>query len=226
MAKVVKRAFWVVLSIFGLIFLMVLAINVYMIQSTKKYIFNDISKVPERYTVIVPGAMVYKNNVVSHVFRDRIEAGVGLLQTGNVSKILISGDHGRKDYDEVNAAKSYIKTMHNLDLEKIFLDHAGFNTYSTMYRARDVFCVQDAVITTQKFHIYRSVYIARALGIDAVGYISPEITRFRKSLRLNWELRESLARVKAFFSVCLHAKPKYLGNQIPITGSGALTWDM
>ncbi len=225
MAKLVKKLVLVLGIIFVLICLMVLFINIYIVQSTKKYIFEDITKVPACYTVIVPGARVYKNNVISHVFRDRIEAGVDLLQSEIVSKIIISGDHGRKDYDEVNAAKSYIKLMHKLDLERIFLDHAGFNTYATMYRARDIFCVNDAVITTQKFHIYRSVYIARSLGIEAFGYISPELTPFRKMLHLNWEVRESLARVKAFFSVCFNAKPKYLGNKIPITGSASLTWD-
>ena len=217
------------LAVFFIIAAFFAGINIFMVLSTRKYVFTDLNSVPQKYTGIVLGARAYKNNVVSHVFRDRIAGGMELLENKTVSKILISGDHGRKNYDEVNAALTYLNTMYDFK-EKfsgsdIFLDHAGFSTYETMYRARDVFLVKDAVIVTQPFHIYRSLYIARKLGIDAVGFIPREQTPFRRRLKLSWELRESLARVKAFFSVVFNIKPTYLGEEIPITGDGLKTRD-
>ena len=138
---------------------------------------------------------------------------------------MISGDLSKKNYDEVGTAKKYAEIRYNYNKNLLFLDHAGFNTYATMYRARDVFCIEDAVITTQEFHIYRSVYIARKLGLNAAGYISPAKNPFKLSVRLNWQIRESLARVKAFFYCIFLPKPKFLGEQIPITGNGSETWD-
>ncbi|MBP3710369.1 MAG: YdcF family protein [Treponema sp.] len=207
------------------LFLFVAGINCYMIASTRNYIYANSALVPKRYAAIVLGAKAYANNAVSFVFRDRIAGGMSLLESGTVQKLLISGDHGQKSYDEVNAALSYINTMYHVDDSCIFLDHAGFSTYDTMYRARDVFCVREAAVVTQRFHLYRALYIARKLGIDAVGYSAPEQNRFRREIKIQWELREILARVKAFFAVSFCAKPKYLGEQLPITGDGRMTRD-
>lgn len=207
------------------VFLFWLCVNLYMVLGTKKYVFSSASAVPERYTAIVLGARVYQNGMVSHVFRDRIDGGVSLLTAGTVQKVLVSGDHGKKSYDEVNAALHYISLMYALDENLIFLDHAGFSTYETMYRARDVFCVHDAVIVTQRFHAYRAVYIARHLGLDVVAYVPPAKNAFSLRTRCSWQVRESFARVKAFLSVAFRAKPRFLGERIPITGDATPTRD-
>ena len=203
--------------------------NLLIIFSTRKYIFTDSKSVQDRYTAICLGARVYKTKTVSHVFRDRIEGAMKLKEEGKAQKILISGDHGRKDYDEVNSALKYIAIMHNFDDADIFLDHAGFSTYDTMRRARDVFCVTDCTVVTQRFHIARAVWTARALGLDATGFVPEEILPFERSVKLSWECREILARVKAVCDILLDAlnlrKPKYLGAQIPITGDGRNTRD-
>ena len=201
------------------------AVNLYMYVTTKDYIYDDVSQVPGRYTAIVPGAKVIGVNTVSHVFRDRIEAGVALYNAGKVQKILVSGDHGKQYYDEVNAAKTYINKMHHISKDDVFMDHAGFSTYETMYRAKEIFEVTDAVITTQDFHLIRSVYIARSLGIDAAGYASPEIDRFTTKTHASWAVREFFARVKDFFFTLFKPDPTYLGEVIPITASGTATWD-
>ena len=105
------------------------------------------------------------------------------------------------------------------------MDHAGFNTYASMYRARDVFQAQEVIIVTQKFHVARAVYIAQKLGLNAVGLVADRRAYMRTS-RVKSELREVLARVKAFLDVQIwHAKPKYLGEVIPITGDGRNTLD-
>ena len=183
------------------------------------------ASLPQTYTVIIPGAKVYANNI-SYVVRDRIEAGVDCINHSKAQRILISGDHGRTDYDEVNQMRLYMQRIYNVQPDIIFMDHAGFSTYETMYRARDIFCVNDAVVVTQKFHLARSVYIGRKLGLNIVGYEAPELTGYSKQTHTNWNTRETLARIKAFFMVLLNSKPTYLGEQIPITGNAKDSWDM
>ncbi len=212
------------LILFFVVGLFCTGINIYMVLYAKPYVYADVNSVPERYAVILPGAKVY-SNTVSHVVRDRIEGSLLCIDAGKAKRILVSGDHGRKDYDEVNQIRLYMQNVYGTDGSLIFMDHAGFSTYETMYRARDVFCVKDAVIVTQKFHVYRSVYIARKLGIDAVALEAPEMVSYAKRLHRVWEFREFLARIKAFFSVAFNVKPTYLGNQIPITGDSSKSWD-
>ncbi len=222
--KSFKRLIKIIIAAIIMVILLVAAINIYMVSSVKDYIYTQPDAVPEKYTAIVPGAAVVGNKSVSFVLRDRIEGAMDLINSGKCKKFLVSGDHGTKEYDEVNASRKYVLTMHNVKESIIFMDHAGFSTYETMYRARDVFLVKDCCIVTQKFHVYRAVYIARKLGLDAVGYVAPEINKFGKRLHLSWAARESLARVKAFFDVMFNVKPTYLGDEIPITGDGHATW--
>ena len=199
-------------------------VNVYMIRSTKEFVYSDIASLPQKYTVIIPGAKVYKTTV-SHVVRDRLEAAVNLVHNQKASRYLVSGDHGRKNYDEVNGIKNFMCEYYTVEENDIFLDHAGFSTYETMYRARDIFCVDDAVIVTQKTFAHRAVWIARKLGLNAVVYEAPEVLPYAKRTKMAWKEREALARVKAFLDVTFHVKPKYLGSQIPITGNASDSWD-
>lgn len=115
--------------------------------------------------------------------------------------------------------------MHHIDDQDIFLDHAGFSTYESMYRARDVFLMNDVIVVSQEFHLPRAIYIARKLGLNAVGYVAPEISPFSKKTHISWNIREFLARVKSFFLVAFNAKPTYLGEAIPISGDGRASWD-
>ena len=218
-----KKFLKAVLILVLLAFFGVLGINLYVINYASPHIYKDVSELPEKYVVIIPGAAVYKNSV-SHVVRDRVEAAVSCYNAGKAQKYLVSGDHGTKEYDEVNKIKNFMIQSYNVDENLVFLDHAGFSTYETMYRARDVFCVEGAVVSTQEFHLARAVYIGRKLGLDVVGIEAPEIYSYRTSLKAWWEIRECLARVKAFFEVLFNVKPKYLGDQIPITGDASLTW--
>ena len=229
MKKILRKSFLrvaliSVISLFVLIAIFTLAVNLYMISFAKPYIFSDVSALPDSYTVIVPGAKVYENNV-SHVVRDRLEAASECVRSGKAERVLISGDHGRKSYDEVNQMKNFMNRVYGTDEAIIFTDHAGFSTYETMYRARDIFCVNDAVITTQSTFAARSVYIARKLGLNAVAFEAREITPFSRRVHASWRVREYLARVKAFFSVALGEKPRFLGEEIPITGDATASWD-
>jgi vancomycin permeability regulator SanA len=190
-----------------------------MARFAKSYILSSADDAPVCDAVMVLGARVYGSGAPSMVLRDRLDYGYELYALGKAGKILVSGDHGREDYDEVNAMREYL-IKKGVPGEDIFMDHAGFNTYDSMYRAKEVFCVGSLLISTQEFHISRSVYIARKLGIDAYGYPCEDKAAY-SMFSLN--LRESLARVKAFWDVMVHRAPQYSGDPIPISGDGNLT---
>ena len=198
-------------------------INAGVILAPRKYIYTDFSKVPSRSVVLVLGSQI-RGRRLSPVLQDRVEASIRLMENRTGKKLLLSGDHGDKYYDEVNAMRLFV-LAHAPDIpeEDIFMDHAGFNTWDSMYRARDVFEVKDLIIVTQEFHISRAVCMARSLGLDAVGYAVNQERFSGKSLR-SWQFREYFARVKAFFSIVFRLKPRYLGDIIPITGDGRATW--
>ena len=197
------------------------AMNVYVGHKAKDFLYPDAKSVPGAHTALILGAKVYHNGRLSHMLEDRVLTGLELYQQGKVNKLLLSGDHGRKGYDEVNAMRNYLLKK-GVPAQDIFLDHAGFNTYNSMYRARDVFQVQDVIVVTQQFHVPRSVYIARAIGLDAVGITADRRTYMRSS-QLKSDTREILARVKAVLDVTRRAKPKFLGEKIPIQGDGRKT---
>ena len=135
--------------------------------------------------------------------------------------MIVSGDHGRKNYDEVRTMKDYAVAQ-GIPSDKIFKDHAGFSTYDTLYRARDVFKIKKAILVTQKYHLARALYLAQSMGIEAVG-VSADLRSYRgQSYR---ELREYIARTKDVFSAIFKPKPKYLGEEIPVFGNGDVTDD-
>lgn len=152
---------------------------------------------------------------------DRVKTAVELYREKKVQKLLFTGDHGRLHYDEVNHMRRYAEAL-GVPREDIFLDHAGFDTYDSMYRARHIFQVESAVVVTQEFHLPRALYIARALGLNAVGVAAD---KYRYIGVEQYYLREIPARVKAFFNVSTGAKPRFLGEVIPITGDARATHD-
>jgi len=175
----------------------------------------------EKTAAIVFGARVYNDGRLSPVTQDRVDTAFDLYQGKKVKKILVSGDHGTKEYDEVNAMRKYLLDR-GVKEEDLFMDHAGFDTYDTIYRARDVFEVKDTYLVTQKFHLPRALYIADNLGITALG-VPADKRKYRAAI--NYAIRERLARVKAVFNVFFHSKPKFLGEVISIDGDGRKSWD-
>jgi SanA protein len=162
----------------------------------------------------VLGAGLLTNGKLSLIFKDRIDTAVMLYKAGKVDTILVSGDDGTTTYNEVNPAREYLLTQ-AISSDDIFLDHAGFDTYSSMYRARDVFRVESAIIVTQSFHLPRSIFIARRLGINAYGVPADQHPYSFKN-----NIREVFATVKAYLNIVYNRIPKYLGEEIPITESG------
>ncbi|MCH5190164.1 MAG: YdcF family protein [Oscillospiraceae bacterium] len=196
----------------------VVGINAYMISFAKDYIIDAESLSGYDFDcIMVLGAGLWDGEP-SPMLKERLDFGLEAYSTGCSTKFLMSGDHGTEDYDEVNAMKDYI-VANSVDPDDIFLDHAGFSTYESMYRARDVFKAEKMLIVTQKYHLYRAVYNARKLGIDAYGFDREEL-----QYPIYNDLRESAARVKDFFYCIAKPEPTYLGEEIPVkTASATLT---
>ena len=171
--------------------------------------------------VLVLGAGLMPDGSPSLMLGERIQTGVDLYEAGAAPKLLMSGDHGRTDHDEVNAMKDAAMAR-GVPSEDIFMDHAGFATYDSMYRAKAVFGVGRVVVVTQAYHLPRAIWIARRLGLEAVG-VACDTQRYPGQLYR--DVRELLARDKDFFKCLLRPLPRYLGEAIPITGSGDATND-
>ena len=145
---------------------------------------------------------------------DTVHVAEGVYNEGVVPKLLLSGDHGQVEYNEIGAMYRYCLEA-GVPEEDIFLDHAGFSTYDSMHRAQSIFCVERAIVVTQTYHEYRALYIGESMGYTVTGVSSDQERYVGNSYR---ELREVLARDKDFFKVLMHAAPTYGGEQIPITG--------
>ena len=189
-------------------------------RSAAPHIVDKPADAPQAKVAIVLGARVYQDGTPSAMVADRLDTAIQLYKSGKVQKLLISGDHGTTTYDEVNAMLKYCVDRGIPD-QDVFTDHAGFDTYDTMYRARDVFKVTDCLVVTQGFHLPRAVYTARHLGLDATG-VAADIQTYPSEWKSS--LREWAARVKAIWQLGVtHPKPRFLGPAIPIDGDGRAT---
>lgn len=182
---------------------------------------EEAAKLSDVDCIVVLGCFVYDNGAPSHMLEDRLRRGVALYDLGTAPKLLMSGDHGTEGYDEVDAMKRYAVNA-GIPSADVFMDHAGFSTYETVYRAKEIFTAEKIIIVTQKYHLYRALYIAEALGLEAYGVDADYRQYVGQTQR---DIREILARVKDFFMTIFRPEPTFLGDVIPISGSGELTHD-
>ena len=171
--------------------------------------------------ILVLGCLVRSNGTPSDMLADRLEQGIGLYELGAAPKLLMSGDHGRKDYNEVEAMKQYAVSA-GISSSDVFMDHAGFSTYDSIYRAKEIFAADKVIIVSQEYHLYRALYLAEKLGLEAYGVAAEGDDYSGQTYR---ELREILARVKDFMTAIIKPEPTYLGDVIPVNGDGDLTND-
>ncbi|MGI6751665.1 MAG: SanA/YdcF family protein [Anaerovoracaceae bacterium] len=211
----------VIASIFFAFAVTVLAINGYMISSTNDRVISveeALNIDPD--CILVLGAGVWGDRP-SPMLEDRLLRGIQLYNNGISDRIVVSGDHGREGYDEVNVMKRYA-VAEGVPSNHIFMDHAGFTTYDSIYRLRDIFQAKKVIIVTQEYHLYRALYIARSLGLDAYGVSSDPRLYAGQGMR---NMREAMARVKAFGMSIIKPEPYFLGEAIPVTGNGDVTND-
>ena len=204
-----------VLSILLVILAMMFIFVQMEIGSAKESITVD----PEAsFVVIVPGASV-RGGKPSHVLKDRMDIAIELYKLGLVEKVLASGDGGGWDYNEMIVMQEYFLSNDVLS-EDLFIDHAGFDSYDTIYRAKQVFGVQRGIVVSQKFHLPRLLYIARSMNMELKGVSANK----RTYKHYGWFVaRESFANVKALIETFFRVKSTYGGEEIDITGNGEIT---
>lgn len=220
-----SKVFKIILFVsFILIFAIILAlgINTYVVLTSKSRIINlNTSKnIEDIDCILILGAGIWGDKP-SPMLEDRLLQGIELYKNGVSTKIIMSGDHGKEGYDEVNVMKKFA-IDNGVPSEDIFMDHAGFSTYESMYRAKEIFNTKKIIVVTQKYHLYRSIYIGNSLGLECYGVGADPRKYVGQVIR---EFREIIARDKDFIQCIFKIKPKYLGDTIPVSGNGDITND-
>ncbi len=221
--KFLKRTFLVLLCLGILCAGGVFGINAYVKHVGGELIVSpeDAVFIEDADCIIVLGCQVRADGTPSDMLRDRLDRGIELYYAGVAPKLLMSGDHGQTEYDEVNTMKQYAIDA-GVPSEDIFMDHAGFSTYESIYRAKEIFQADNIVVVTQDYHLYRALYIADKFGLTAHGVACDYHTYAGQIMR---EVREILARNKDFLTSIFKPEPTYLGEAIPVNGDGDLTND-
>ena len=218
----IKTVIIVCIAIIVVVTFIIVGINYYIVFNTKNNIISE-EKALELQNVdciLVLGAGIW-NNRPSPMLEDRLLQGIALYNKNASNKMIVSGDHGKEEYDEVNVMKQFAMEK-GVNSKDIFMDHAGFSTYDSVYRAKEIFQAKKIVIVTQKYHLYRALYIAKKLGLEAYGVASDPRKYVGQSLR---ELREIVTRNKDFIKVMFKPQATYLGDTIPVSGNGDVTND-
>lgn len=211
----------IMFKILIIIIIIICAINLYVVLSVNKNILKSAKKINDNYDCIVVLGAGIRNNKPSPMLEDRLLTAIELYNKGTAPKILVSGDHEYIDYDEVNVMKTYLKE-NGIPSEDIFMDHAGLSTYDSIYRTKKIFKANKIIIVTQKYHLYRALYIAKNINLKANGMSATKRRYFGQTKR---DIRELAARIKDFFKCITRPEPTYLGEVIPIQGNGDKTND-
>lgn len=212
----------VLVILFMLAIAIVFGVNAFVINRYKSKILSveDSKKLEDVDCILILGAQVMSDKP-SEMLADRLKKGLELYKNGVAEKIIVSGDHGRTDYDEVRVMKDFL-ISNGVPSENIFMDHAGFSTYDSMYRAKNIFKVERLVVVTQEYHLYRAVYSGNKLGMDAYG-VSSDLHQYGGQEKR--EVREILARNKDFVMCIFKPQAKFGGEEIPVSGNGDITND-
>ena len=199
-----------------LLFALLFAITLLSLNAAIKSVTKD--KILEPHTAAQLGdidcILVLGCHVRSQYLADRLTTAFGLYDMGASPKLLMTGDHGREVYDEVNYMLDKAEE-HGIERKDVFTDHAGFSTYESIYRAKEIFGAKRIIIVTQEYHLYRALYLAEKLGIEAYG-VSASLHGYGS--QDYQDMRESLARMKDFFYALIKPEPTFLGESIPISG--------
>lgn len=213
MKKFIKKHFKKLLFIAVIGLIVVVGINYYVKSETNPLIYHHANGVPEEKVGIIFGAGI-RNDKPSKYLKDRLDAGIELYRLKKIDKILLSGDNGSDEHDELTVMKLYCYE-NGVDTTKIYVDYAGFDTYSTMYRAKHIFKIDSAILVSQEYHLNRAIYIGNQLGIQSVGLAADKgIYHNYKYVRF----RECFTICKAVLDVARGREPHFLGGEINING--------
>lgn len=220
--SVLRKIIAIVLIIVIVASVATVALSFYVKLSTKSRLLAEdkLCELEGVDCILVLGAGV-TGSEPSGALRDRLAEAVELYKKGAAPKLLMSGDHAHGGYDEVNVMKEYA-VSEGVPSQDVFMDHAGLSTYDSIYRARDVFQVRKMIIVTQTYHLYRALYIAKRLGVEAYGVDAELLEREGTFAR---EMREVIARAKDVVKCVFKPEPSFLGEAIPVNGNGDATND-
>lgn len=206
-----KKIVWLfVLLVLGIYFL-----DQYIAYQSKSAIYESIEKLPSKKVAMVLGTAKYAvGGGKNYFYTYRIRATAALWKAGKVKAILVSGDNGTNNYDETTRMyKDLIKE--GVPAQYIAKDHAGFRTLDSVVRAKAIFGLEDYIIVSQKFHLERALYIAKAKGQKAIGYAAKDIAGTKAAYKMMG--REYLARVKAFLDLyILGTEPRFYGKKVRV----------
>jgi SanA protein len=203
-----------------ILLLALIGVNIYVKSETEDLIYHSVTDVPTEDVVIIFGAGI-RNDRPSKYLKDRLDKGIELYNAGKINKILLSGDNGEDEHDELTVMKLYCREQ-GVDTTKIFLDYAGFDTYSTMYRAKKLFKIKSAILVSQEYHLNRGIYIGNELGLKSVG-LSANTGQYRNYNYVRF--REWFSIFKSVIDVARGREPHFLGNEIDINGVSNYTKD-
>lgn len=220
MLKVVGRLLAAVLAIAFAVVLVFVGTNAAAVLTTRDDIVDQQTAAAfDADAIVVLGASVRPDGTPSGILQDRLDDGIALYFAGAAPKIIMSGDNGTESYNECWAMKQYAISQ-GVPSEDVFCDHAGFSTYETMYRARHVFGAERIVVATQTYHLYRALYDAQGVGMEAIGVPSD----YGEYANQSWyDIREVFARTKDFFQVLFSVSSTFVGDPISLDQSGDVT---
>ncbi len=195
-------------------------INLWILNERRYIVFDCLSDIDPYPVALVLGAAVTSDGELGHYFIDRLDLAIALYEAGQVDKILVAGQGGRYSYNEIEPAKDYL-LKNKINQSDIFLDYNNKNTFASMYRAKNLYNIDKALIVSQDFHLPRSLYLARRLKIDAFGCSadSPNFIETKEDKR-----REFLARVKAWLDINLNVNLTLAETGVDISQDGKQTW--
>ncbi len=179
----------------------------YVIHSTKDHVHTIAQIEAQRIkadAIVVLGASVYADGTPSPILADRLEVAADLYFAGAAPVIIVSGDNREAHYNESDAMKDYCVEL-GVPAQDIYVDHAGYDTYASIYRAHFTYGAQSLMVVTQAYHLYRALAIAQGLGVEAYGVAADKGMYDNQTM---YSLREVFARDKDFFQALLKLPPE------------------
>jgi len=201
------------LSILIVCILLVFIVSENIFKQNKKLCYNDISEIPKNKVGLLLGTSKYIGNSLNYYYQYRIDAALKLYNLGRIEYILVSGDNSVANYNEPQTIKDDL-IKRGIPENKIYLDYAGFRTFDSVIRSKEIFGQESITLISQKFHNERAIFIAKHNGINAIGFNAQDL---HGKYGLKTRIRERFARIKAILDVFfLRTKPKFLGEKIEI----------
>lgn len=211
--KIKKYIKWIVISGVTFVLIVILLSNFTINKKTNNLVFNETESIPENKTGLLLGTSKYlRSGKLNLYFEYRIQATEKLFKAGKIKNIVISGDNSKKDYNEPEDMKIEL-VKRGIPEGNIYLDYAGFRTFDSIYRMKEIFGQRSFTVISQQFHNQRAVYIAKSLDLNAIGFNAQDVNAYNG---FKTKLREKLARVKVFVDILTNEQPKYLGTKIII----------